>query len=88
MDTHRTEDGEFVEWGIIPSKSLKLLPILGVPSLPSLPFPLLIGLLPANSAVLLGDNGPVNLCLGGVASGRARAGVRAAELADESDVWD
>lgn len=39
----------------VPSKSLKLLPILGLPSLPSLPRP---GLLPASSAVFRGLNGP------------------------------
>jgi hypothetical protein len=71
----------------IPSKSLKLLPILGVPSLPSLPFPFIPGLLPANSMVRFGDNGPVGFlrvpCKG---SGRFVPSV--VELADESDVWD
>jgi hypothetical protein len=44
-----------------PSRSLKLLPILGVPSLPDLeaPFPLGPGPFPANSAVRLGDSGAV-----------------------------
>jgi hypothetical protein len=74
----------------IPSKSLKLLPILGVPSLPSLPLPFIPGLRPANSAVLLGDNGPVGLCLWdpsfGNCAGRLATG--AVELAEESEVCD
>jgi len=66
------------------SRSLKLLPILGVPSLSCLPFPFDPGLRPANSTVRLGDSGPVGrcLCVPCRGSGRRVAGV--AELADES----
>jgi hypothetical protein len=72
---------------ISPSRSLKLLPILGDPSLPSLPLPFIPGLLPANSAVRLGDNGPAVLCLCMPCKGSGRF-VGAVELADESDVCD
>ena len=65
-----------------PSKSLKLLPMLGLPSLPSLPFP---GLLPANSAVRLGLSGPGFFPFPRVTSTLLRG---AAELALESDVCD
>jgi hypothetical protein len=48
----------------LPSRSLKLLPMLGVPSLPSRPpfLPLPIGLRPASSAVRRGDSGPRGRC--------------------------
>ena len=68
----------------IPSRSLKLLPMLGVPvpSLPSLeynlPFP--TGLRPDSSAVRRGESGPGRLSLGGFLEPKA------AELAEESDV--
>jgi hypothetical protein len=42
----------------LPSMSLKLLPILGVPSDPSLLVPCLLGLSLANSALCLGLSGP------------------------------
>lgn len=70
---------------ILPSRSLKLLPILGVPSLPSrdVPLPFTPGLLPASSAVRRGDSGPA-----GRRSPCALVDTMAAELADESDVCD
>jgi len=76
------------------SRSLKLLPILGVPSLPSRPspFPLPPGLRPANSAVRLGESGPVGRCLWfpllALVPGPGRRVMGAVELAEESDVWD
>ena len=71
----------------IPSKSLKLLPILGLPSLPSRPnpFPFAPGLLPASSTVRFGLNGPGPVCLFGPGPGLVAG---AAELALESEVWD
>ena len=67
----------------MPSRSLKLLPILGVPSLP-FPLPLPV---PASSAVLRGLSGPTGLSPLTCTSllGAAEAGV---ELAEESDVCD
>ena len=69
--------------GNLPSRSLKLLPILGVPSLP-FPLPLPV---PANSAVRRGLNGPTGRSPLTCTSllGAAEAGV---ELAEESDVCD
>lgn len=72
----------------IPSKSLKLLPILGVPSLSCRPFPFNPGLRPASSAVRLGDKGPVGRWRCVPCSGSGRLGAGAVELVDESDVAD
>ena len=76
----------FVE--TVPSKSLKLLPILGVPSLSCRPFPFNPGLLPASSAVLLGDRGPVSICRCVPRNGSGRRGAGAVELVEESEVAD
>jgi hypothetical protein len=62
--------------------------MLGVPSLSCLPFPFKPGLRPANSAVRLGDSGPVGLCLCVPCSGSGRFVAGVAELADESEVCD
>ena len=64
--------------GHSPSKSLKLLPMLGVPSLPSRPF---------NSAVRFGDNGPCTPPLPLLPMSCLLVPAAAAELVDESDVW-
>jgi len=75
------------------SKSLKLLPILGVPSLPSRPkaLPLPPGLRPASSAGLRGDNGVSGailcLCLGWFPLSLESWLARGAEPAEESEVW-
>jgi hypothetical protein len=70
------------------SRSLKLLPILGVPSLPSLPFPLDPGLRPLSSAVRLGDKGPACLCREVPCKGSGRRDISAAELVEESEVCE
>jgi len=72
----------------LPSKSLKLLPILGVPSLSCLPFPFNPGLRPASSAVRLGDSGPVSLCRCVPCNGSGRRGAGVVELVEESEVAD
>lgn len=61
--------------------------MLGEPSLPSRALPLPAGLLPASSAVRLGDSGPANLCLCIPCNGSGFFD-GAVELADESDVCD
>lgn len=68
--------------GYIPSRSLKLLPMLGVPSL-SLEYPLPFppGLRPARSIVLRGDFGTPGLFRSDEPWTKT-----AAELAEESDV--
>lgn len=76
----------------VPSRSLKLLPILGVPSLSreyvAAAFPLLPpGLRPvASSMVRRGDSGP--LALGRLWSDDTLFSGVVAELADESEVWE
>jgi hypothetical protein len=72
-----------VTWPILardlPSRSLKLLPMLGVPSLPSLEYTLRF-----NSAVLRGDSGPEG-CLRPLDDG---LDMKAAEFSDESELVD
>jgi hypothetical protein len=70
------------------SKSLKLLPILGVPSLSCLPLPFNPGLLPASSAVRRGDKGPLSRCRCVPCKGSGRRGAGAVELVEESEVAD
>lgn len=65
--------------GGLPSRSLKLLPMLGVPSLPSLEYPFRF-----NSAVLRGDSGPEG-CLRPLDDG---LDMKAAEFSDESELDD
>lgn len=62
--------------------------MLGLPSLPSLPFPFMPGLLPASSAVRLGLSGPVGRCLCRPCEGSGRFVVAGVELALESLVAD
>lgn len=64
------------------SKSLKLLPMLGVPSLPSREYPFLLGLLPDSSAGRRGERGPV----GRLSPVEGPLDTMAGELVDESDV--
>ena len=76
-----------VEWGnSLPSRSLKLLPMLGVPSLSrEYPLPLLgPGLRPVSSIVRRGDSGPLGLCL----SPPCGCAMCATELAEESEAWE
>lgn len=61
------------------SRSLKLLPMLGVPSLPSLEYPFCF-----SSAVLRGDSGPEG-CLRPLDDG---LDMKAAEFSDESELDD
>ena len=62
--------------------------MLGVPSLPSRPFPFEPGLRPASSAVRFGESGPVGLCLCVLWRGGGRRISGVMELADESEVCD
>jgi hypothetical protein len=72
----------------IPSRSLKLLPMLGVPSLSRPVFlPLPTGLRPASSAVRRGDRGPGGICRRFEAFWVGFV-IGAVELADESEVRD
>lgn len=66
----------------LPSKSLKLLPMLGVPSLPSREYPFLLGLLPDSSAGRRGERGPA----GRLSPVEGPLDTMAGELVDESDV--
>lgn len=68
------------------SRSLKLLPMLGVPSLPSREYPLdfPLGLFPDSSAVRLGDSGPGGRCSRAFPCRCAGA----PDPTDESDVWE
>lgn len=72
----------------IPSKSLKLLPMLGVPSLPSreYPLPFELGLFPDNSAARRGDRGPPPPAAGRRSLVAELREMSAGELVDESDV--